>query len=73
LAKVLVFMVMEVGALCGVPMTPKQIEELMQTLNKTHHEQVLKNENDDGKDPEGRVTRPSSGRGDHRDRGRGSS
>ena len=50
LAKALVFMVLEIGALCGVPMTPRQIEELMNTLNRTNQVQVISNENDEGKD-----------------------
>ena len=47
LSKFLVFAVLEIGALCGVPMTPKQIEELLHTLDRTHHEHVIKSENDE--------------------------
>jgi len=50
LGKILLFLVLEAGAVLGVPMGPRQIEELMQTLNKTHHEQCIKSEKDDGLD-----------------------
>jgi hypothetical protein len=50
LGKILLFLVLEVGAVLGVPMGPRQIEELMQTLNKTHHEHCIKSEKDDGVD-----------------------
>lgn len=50
LGKILLFVVLEAGALLGVPMGPRQIEELMQTLNKTHHEHCIKSEKDDGLD-----------------------
>jgi hypothetical protein len=51
LSKVLLFLVLEVGTLLGVPMGPRQVEELMQILNRTHHEHVLKSEKDDGLNP----------------------
>lgn len=51
LGRILLFLVLEAGALLGVPMGPRQIEELMQTLNRTHHEQVIRSEKDDGLDP----------------------
>lgn len=47
LGKVLLFLALEVGAVLGVPMGPQQIEELMQTLSRTHHEQVIRSEKDD--------------------------
>jgi hypothetical protein len=42
LAKVLVFAVLEVGALGGVPMTPEKIEELLQMTNRARAEHVVK-------------------------------
>lgn len=45
-----IFTVLEIGALCGVPMAPRQIEELIQTLNRTNQEHVVRNENDEGKE-----------------------
>lgn len=48
LGRILLFLVLEVGAVLGVPMGPRQIEELMQTLNRTHHEHCIKSEKDDG-------------------------
>jgi hypothetical protein len=47
LGKVLLFLVLEAGAFFGVPMSPREIEELMQTLSRTHHEQVIRSEKDD--------------------------
>jgi hypothetical protein len=51
LGKILLFGFLEVGAVLGIPMGPRQIEELMQTLNRTHHEQVIQGEKDDDLDP----------------------
>lgn len=51
LARAFVFVMLEVAALCGVPMTPKQIEEIMTTLNRTERHHVIKNETGGGKDP----------------------
>ena len=50
LGKILLFVVLEVGAVIGIPIGPRQIEELMQTLNKTHHEHCIKSEKGDGVD-----------------------
>lgn len=47
LGKILLFLVLEVGAIFGVAMTPRQIEELMNTLHRTHHEHVVRSESDD--------------------------
>ena len=47
LAKVLVFSVLELGAVVGVPMNPEKIRRLMQVMNETNVTQVLKSENDD--------------------------
>jgi hypothetical protein len=44
-------LVLEVGALTGVPMRPEEIRELMQTLNQPKVAHVLKETDDDG-DPE---------------------
>src|SRR5207237_9803201 len=35
LAKLLLFSALEIGALCGVPMSPQQIESLMEVMNRT--------------------------------------
>ncbi len=50
LGKMLLFLVLEVAALFGVPMTPRQVEELLNILNRSHHEHVLRSETDG--DPE---------------------
>jgi hypothetical protein len=42
LAKLLIFSVLEIGALCGVPMSPRQIEKLMQVMNETRVVRVQK-------------------------------
>lgn len=42
LARLLVFAVLEVGALCGVPMSPEQIEKLMNVMHRTKVEHVVK-------------------------------
>lgn len=46
LGKVLVYLVLELGALCGVPVRPDEIEQLMK-INETKIAQVARNENDD--------------------------
>ena len=51
LAQLLVFAVLEVGALAGVPMTPEKIRKLMQVMHETRAERVVKSETDDGVDP----------------------
>lgn len=48
LGKILLFVVLEAGAMLGMPLGPRQIEELMQVMHRTHHEHVLKKEEDDG-------------------------
>ena len=40
-------LVLEVGALTGVPMRPEEIRELMQTLNQPKVAHVLKETDDD--------------------------
>ena len=52
LGKSLVFAVLLAGAMLGSPLSPRQIEELIRVTNKTHHEQVLRSEDDDGLDQE---------------------
>ena len=42
LARLLVFGVLELGALCGVPMSPEQIEKLMNVMHRTKVEHVVK-------------------------------
>jgi hypothetical protein len=42
LGKVLIFGVLELGALAGVPMSPEQIEKIMQVMNRTKVVHVLK-------------------------------
>ncbi len=48
--KALVFLVLEFGALCGVPMDPNKIEELMQVMkrNATVSERQKDGDGDDG-------------------------
>ena len=48
-AKALVYMILEVGALCGIPMRPDQIEQLMKITdrNVTH---AVRSDDGDGKD-----------------------
>jgi hypothetical protein len=42
LAKVLEFAVLQFGALAGVPMSPEQIEKLMNVMHRTKMEHVVK-------------------------------
>jgi len=52
LAKILMFLVLETGALVGVPMRPDQIEELTRILNQTAVVNVQRREDDgDGEPP----------------------
>jgi hypothetical protein len=48
LGKLLVFFVLEMGALCGVPMTPDEIKKIMDVMNRTKIEQTVKNEDGRG-------------------------
>ena len=50
LAQLLVFAILEVGALGGVPMNPEKIRRLMQVMHDTKVEYVVKNETDDDPD-----------------------
>jgi hypothetical protein len=47
LGKVLLFAVLEAGALMGVPMNPKQIEEVMEVMNRVQVVRVIHKERDD--------------------------
>jgi len=42
LANVLVFAVLQLGALAGVPMDPRKIKELMEVMHRTKVEFVVK-------------------------------
>lgn len=44
LAKVLVFAILNLGALSGVPMDPEKIRQLMEVMNRTRIEHVVKKE-----------------------------
>jgi hypothetical protein len=46
LARLLLFGVLEVGALVGVPITPEQIEKLLDLMNRTRVVQVVKKDRD---------------------------
>ena len=42
LAQALVYGLLSIGALCGVPMRPDQIEKIMRVMNETRITHVLK-------------------------------
>jgi hypothetical protein len=42
LAKVLIFAILNFGALAGVPMDPEKIRQLMELTNRTRVEHVVK-------------------------------
>ena len=46
LGKVLLFGFLQIGALSGVPMSPQQIEDLMEVMNRVQVVQVVKKERD---------------------------
>jgi hypothetical protein len=46
LAKIFLYVVLEVGALSGVPMRPEQIESLLRSMNGTQVVDVLRRESD---------------------------
>ena len=46
LGKVLLFALLEVGAITGVPMTPQKIEELMEVMNRVQVVRVIHKERD---------------------------
>ena len=47
LAKIFVYAVLEVGALCGVPMAPDQIDRIMKLMDRAVVTDVLKKEDDE--------------------------
>lgn len=47
LGKVLLFGVLEVGALMGVPMTSEKIEEIMEVMNRVQVVRVIHKEGDE--------------------------
>jgi len=51
LAKLFLFAVLEVGALVGLPISPDEIAQIMR-LSGVKVEQVVRDEDADGKDPE---------------------
>jgi len=48
LAQLLVYAVLEVGAIGGVPMTPDKIREILQMMNRARAEHVVKTESGAG-------------------------
>ena len=46
LGKLLVLVTLEIGALCGVPMSPEKIAELMEVMNRVQVVRVIKKERD---------------------------
>ncbi|HYC88903.1 MAG TPA: hypothetical protein VEO54_06810 [Thermoanaerobaculia bacterium] len=44
LGKILIFGILELGALAGVPMSPEQIEKVMNVMHRTKVEHVVKKE-----------------------------
>jgi hypothetical protein len=47
LGKVLLFGVLQVGALAGVPMPPEKIEEIMEMMNRVQVVRVIHKERED--------------------------
>lgn len=47
-----VCLALEMGVMCGVPMRPDEIEELMHQMNQPKHAHALPAEHDDGDDRE---------------------
>jgi hypothetical protein len=45
--------VLELGALSGVPMVPRQIQEILEVMNRIRIQHVIRDENDEGKDRSG--------------------
>ncbi|HEY0593817.1 MAG TPA: hypothetical protein VGF40_18740 [Thermoanaerobaculia bacterium] len=52
LAKIFVYAVLELGALCGVPMRPDQIEKIMRLMDRAVVTDVLRNEDDEPAKPD---------------------
>jgi hypothetical protein len=51
LGKVLLLSVLELGALCGAPIRPEQIEEIMKMSSQPAVTHVIRNEDGDGEPP----------------------
>ena len=47
LGKLLLFGMLQIGPLAGVPMTPQKIEELMEVMNRVQVVQVIHKEKDE--------------------------
>jgi hypothetical protein len=47
LGKVLLFAFLQIGVLSGVPMSPQQIEELMEVMNRVQVVRVIHKESDE--------------------------
>jgi hypothetical protein len=52
LGKILVYTVLEMGALCGVPMRPDEIEKVMKLMDRAVVTDVLKNEDEEPVPPD---------------------
>ena len=50
LAKALLFAVLELGALGGVPIAPRHIAEILETMNRPKIQHVIRDENDEAND-----------------------
>ena len=46
LGKILVFGMLELGALAGVPMTPEDIEKIMNVMHRTKVVQIVKKDDE---------------------------
>ncbi len=57
LAKAVVYLVLDVGALLGIPMRPDEIERLL-NMNQKKLTHVIRNEEGDGKDRADPISRP---------------
>ena len=44
LGKILILVVLDIGAMCGVPMSPEQIKRLMEVMNRTQIVQMIDRE-----------------------------
>jgi hypothetical protein len=53
LAKIFLYVTLELGALAGVPMRPDQVEALLRTMNGQQQVQVVRDEQGDPPSPDG--------------------
>lgn len=53
LGKISLCLMLEAGALCGVPVSPRELENLMQMTAKAKIERVQRNETGDDEEPGG--------------------